>query len=1558
MNTSSSKNGSSFNHITRKLLSILLSIIMLITIAQIGNSDFCILPKGQFANASTVLYSGSCGSNVTWSLDNQGVLTISGSGRMQNYNVAETVPWDVYRDRILHAKISSGITYLSSWTFYKCTNLQTVLLPSTITQSGGGVFYDCSSLKSVDIPNSWTSIEDSTFYGCSSLESITFPEGITRIDSFVFHGCSNLRTVVFPQSLIDIQADELFNGCYNLTSITVADGNPIFHSSGNCLIETASKILIDGCANSVIPDDGSVISIGSNDNSSVTGEIYPYPFYNSGIKNIYIPACITSISYGAFSNCERIDTIEVAPANEEYRSNGNCLIRDNTVLRGCKNSIIPSDGSVLSIYDDAFQNCKGLTHISIPASISNIGYKTFLGCDNLVSLEVEEGNRWYHSESNCIIRTSNKVLLFGCRNSIIPSDGTVTSIAPRAFKNSGKLEKITIPSAIKEIGTGAFEGCSSLKTVTISDGVETLRQGAFSDCVSLKSVSLPSSVKSIEYFTFHQCSSLGSIIIYNSSCSIYNDGYNTIPKQVTIFGYRNSTAQSYANSFSLGFVCIGTSSGNNDNKLEISKSSLSISIGSTAQLSLTAFGSAVGQNIKWTSSNDGVASVSRTGKVTANNSGSAIITAITADGKCSVSCSITVISSSSDSIRLNFSSISISKGTGQTISATVSPSNRTVTWTSSNSSVVSVNKTGYVYGVAPGTAIITATTNGGKTASCSVSVIDQSNNNNFHKSESISFTGGSINAELDSTWFSLNNKTYNHALCKFASLVSVLSYKSLSSIKENLGKLGFETTGNGFDSYWVDAKKSDLHKNGYIITKQTFGNETLVYVICRGTNGNEWYSDFMPGQGDTHYSFQSGATYVISALNTFMTRNNLWSQGNNVNILISGHSRGAAVANLIGAFLDDNYSYPNNVYVYTFATPNVTTKAKTTSPNEKYKNIFNIVNPEDFVTKVLPSKWGYGRYGNTIVLPSKTNDAITYTIAKSTVRSNFKKMTNDAFLPYPDGEKSVYDVINSLTKEFKSISDYYNKKARLGITKVTPYLYFQETLLPFVAPSSAKMISAASMAINSEFACSAYKNMTNFFLSKQVLNPYFEFAHRAETYCAYVYSLGSSDMHYRDGYKQTINCPVDIEVTDNETGEIVAKIVNNVVDDAIAGKDYSLVACVDGDCKTIYIPSTGSYSVTLLGNDNGQMDYSIIHFDADGSEIDRSNYCNIPIVNGIEMKCDVIETDEGDILSALVNEYGVVCGDEEYVSPEDNNSLAVNISVDGIGYTDGSGLYTVGDYVTLSAETDSNNQFLGWYSGSELLSEESNYCFVIKQAVNLTACFTNNYIQISGLITDMESIRIDLSSETPYELIHASLLPENATLQAIEWKSNDDTIVTIDAFGLILAIAIGDTTIQAISEDTLHTKTIPVTVFCSHSNNGWSEWIETTVPTCTEEGVKTRSCSFCNAVETTRVVASGHNYGEVIIPPTCFAEGYTKYTCSRCGDSYTNNPVPPMQHEDLNGDGYCDYGCGTYLGESSTSEGQGDTCKYCGKVHTGSFGGIIKFFHNIAYFFAHLFGRK
>ena len=170
-----------------------------------------------------------------------------------------------------------------------------------------------------------------------------------------------------------------------------------------------------------------------------------------GLSDIIIPNSVTSIGDQAFFGCIPLESIYISK-------------------------------SVTSIGDWAFGGCSGLTSITIPDSVTEIGESAFYGCSGLESITVDKGNKTYHSAGNCLIKTESKTLIAGCKNSIIPADGSVTEIWEYAFGGCSGLTSITIPNSVTEIWDFAFEGCSGLTSITIPDSVGYIGRGAFKDC--------------------------------------------------------------------------------------------------------------------------------------------------------------------------------------------------------------------------------------------------------------------------------------------------------------------------------------------------------------------------------------------------------------------------------------------------------------------------------------------------------------------------------------------------------------------------------------------------------------------------------------------------------------------------------------------------------------------------------------------------------------------------------------------------------------------------------------------------------------------------------------------------------------------------------------------------------------------------------------------------------------------------------------------------------------------------------------------------------------------
>ena len=139
-----------------------------------------------------IVSSGSCGSSVTYELDENGLLVISGSGDMGIYQGITYCPWHAQRENIKTVIIKNGVTSIGDGAFSGCTSLTAVTIPDSVTSIGDAAFYECTSLTAVTIPDSVTSIRESAFSGCTSLTAITIPDSVTSIGNGAFYECTGL----------------------------------------------------------------------------------------------------------------------------------------------------------------------------------------------------------------------------------------------------------------------------------------------------------------------------------------------------------------------------------------------------------------------------------------------------------------------------------------------------------------------------------------------------------------------------------------------------------------------------------------------------------------------------------------------------------------------------------------------------------------------------------------------------------------------------------------------------------------------------------------------------------------------------------------------------------------------------------------------------------------------------------------------------------------------------------------------------------------------------------------------------------------------------------------------------------------------------------------------------------------------------------------------------------------------------------------------------------------------------------------------------------------------
>ena len=166
----------------------------------------------------------------------------------------------------------------------------------------------------------------------------------------------------------------------------------------------------------------------------------------------------------------------------------------------------------------AFAYCTSLTKVMIPGSVVSIGTGAFSG-NSLTHIAVAEENTVYHSAGNCLIETGTKTLIRGCETSVIPTDGSVTSIGDYAFSDCAGLTTIMIPESVTGIGYGAFQHCEKVASVNFAQNgqLKKIESSAFSYCTSLRSVTLPRSLSSIGNSVFWGCDYLKSVTFMNTS---------------------------------------------------------------------------------------------------------------------------------------------------------------------------------------------------------------------------------------------------------------------------------------------------------------------------------------------------------------------------------------------------------------------------------------------------------------------------------------------------------------------------------------------------------------------------------------------------------------------------------------------------------------------------------------------------------------------------------------------------------------------------------------------------------------------------------------------------------------------------------------------------------------------------------------------------------------------------------------------------------------------------------------------------------------------------------
>ncbi len=172
------------------------------------------------ATASTVA-SGTCGDNLTWVLDGNGLLTISGTGNMADWSLASGAPWYNYTNSIVSVTVMNGVTSIGDGAFANCTSLTSITIPDGVLIVGESAFANCASLTSITIPDGVTTIAVKAFRSCTSLTTVTIPGSILGIWDGAFESCTSLTDVYYAGSEDDWEAINFTRFNTYLTSATI-----------------------------------------------------------------------------------------------------------------------------------------------------------------------------------------------------------------------------------------------------------------------------------------------------------------------------------------------------------------------------------------------------------------------------------------------------------------------------------------------------------------------------------------------------------------------------------------------------------------------------------------------------------------------------------------------------------------------------------------------------------------------------------------------------------------------------------------------------------------------------------------------------------------------------------------------------------------------------------------------------------------------------------------------------------------------------------------------------------------------------------------------------------------------------------------------------------------------------------------------------------------------------------------------------------------------------------------------------------------------------------------
>ncbi len=342
---------------------------------------------------STGVFTGKCGDNLTWTIGNDEVLTISGTGRIPDYNTSygekNTAPWYGYAYQIKKVVLGSGVQNIGNDAFAGCYCMTDITIPDTVSSIGSGAFSNCA-LREVEIPQGITSIQRNTFWYCTQLTKITIPASVTSVDMYAFYNCPVLKTVYYGGT--EAQWEGMHVDNYADSNSALLDATLYFEMK-------YQRIAAGSCGDNLrwyLMEDGVLKITGSGamrDYSRVSDA--PWYQYGSRIKEVRVGANVTKIGNNAFRST---GVQKVVFCAKETGSTDAPLVLGDYCFADCDAlNEIQFGNRVIVPGESVFVRCKGLTEVTVPGTVKldkslygeGCGYGMFSQCPNLTEATVE-----------------------------------------------------------------------------------------------------------------------------------------------------------------------------------------------------------------------------------------------------------------------------------------------------------------------------------------------------------------------------------------------------------------------------------------------------------------------------------------------------------------------------------------------------------------------------------------------------------------------------------------------------------------------------------------------------------------------------------------------------------------------------------------------------------------------------------------------------------------------------------------------------------------------------------------------------------------------------------------------------------------------------------------------------------------------------------------------------------------------------------------------------------------------------------------------------------------